>query len=201
MMLACHTRSTTSYYIKHCLCLCVCVQPADFIGKAALQEIKAKGLRRKLSYITVDTDNIDPEGNETVWHNGKVGRNGISQTHPVASRHSHSAASSPGGRQHDIRRLQLQQPAEPGVRLPASGAVLRGPEGGGGTPGEEVPSHGHPGAFSPHGAHTDSAAEESKGQGVGTRLCFRGLLRREKEDLLVCESRRTFKTQRVRNNN
>lgn len=48
------------------------VQPADFIGKAALQEIKAKGLRRKLSYITLDTDDIDPEGNETVWYNGKV---------------------------------------------------------------------------------------------------------------------------------
>lgn len=50
----------------------VFVQPADFIGKAALQEIKAKGLKRKLSYITMDTDDIDPEGNETVWHNGKV---------------------------------------------------------------------------------------------------------------------------------
>lgn len=48
------------------------VQPADFIGKAALQEIKAKGLKRKLSYISVDTDDIDPEGNETVWLNGKV---------------------------------------------------------------------------------------------------------------------------------
>lgn len=53
------------------LCLFL-LQPADFIGKAALQEIKAKGLKRKLSYVTVDTDNVDPEGNETVWHNGKV---------------------------------------------------------------------------------------------------------------------------------
>lgn len=51
------------------------VQPADFIGKAALQEIKAKGLKRKLSYITLDTDDIDPEGNETVWHKGKVRNN------------------------------------------------------------------------------------------------------------------------------
>lgn len=50
----------------------VFVQPADFIGKAALQEIKAKGLKRKLSYLSLDTDDIDPEGNETVWHNGKV---------------------------------------------------------------------------------------------------------------------------------
>lgn len=53
----------------------MCVQPADFIGKAAVQEIKAKGLRRKLSYLTLDTDNVDPEGNETVWHNGKVSNN------------------------------------------------------------------------------------------------------------------------------
>lgn len=63
-------------YITWKLCLCPlcpnCVQPADFIGKAALHEIKAKGLKRKLSYISVDTDDIDPEGNETVWYNGKV---------------------------------------------------------------------------------------------------------------------------------
>lgn len=53
----------------------VVLQPADFIGKAALQEIKAKGLKRKLSYIAVNTDDIDPEGNETVWYNGKVSNN------------------------------------------------------------------------------------------------------------------------------
>lgn len=53
----------------------MCVQPADFIGKAALQEIKAKGLKRKLAYITLDTDNVDPEGNETVWLNGEVSNN------------------------------------------------------------------------------------------------------------------------------
>lgn len=47
-------------------------KPADFIGKKALQEIKAQGLKRKLAYLAVDTDNIDPEGNETIWHNGKV---------------------------------------------------------------------------------------------------------------------------------
>lgn len=56
-------------------------QPTDFIGKAALQEIKAKGLKRKLSYITLDTDNVDPEGNETVWHNGKVGTLDLSCSH------------------------------------------------------------------------------------------------------------------------
>ncbi|KAM9450975.1 dimethylglycine dehydrogenase, mitochondrial [Clarias gariepinus] len=47
-------------------------KPVDFIGKKALQEIKDQGLMRKLAYLTVDTDNIDPEGNETIWHNGKV---------------------------------------------------------------------------------------------------------------------------------
>ncbi|XP_061118700.1 dimethylglycine dehydrogenase, mitochondrial [Conger conger] len=47
-------------------------KPADFIGKKALQEIKTKGLKRKLAYLSVDTDNIDPEGNETIWHKGKV---------------------------------------------------------------------------------------------------------------------------------
>ena len=47
-------------------------QPGDFIGKEALREIKAKGLKRRLSYLSVDTDDIDPEGNETIWLNGKV---------------------------------------------------------------------------------------------------------------------------------
>lgn len=75
---------------------------------------------------------------------------------------------SSGGRQHDIRSLQLQRPAEPGVLLPAPGAVLCGPEGGGRTAGEEIPRHGHPGALSPHRAHTDPAAEESKGQSIST---------------------------------
>lgn len=151
------------------------VQPADFIGKAALQEIKAKGLKRKLSYITLDTDDIDPEGNETVWHNGKVGKLSSDriQCYLVIlwllslSRGVPRVLSS-GGRQHDVRSVQLQHPAEPGVRLPASGAVLRGPEGGGGAAGEEVPRHGHPGALSPHRAHEDPAAEESKGQSINT---------------------------------
>ncbi|MGH0170734.1 UNVERIFIED_CONTAM: hypothetical protein FKN15_060935 [Acipenser sinensis] len=46
-------------------------KPADFIGKQALLDIKAKGLSRKLAYLTMQTDDVDPEGNETVWHNGK----------------------------------------------------------------------------------------------------------------------------------
>lgn len=75
---------------------------------------------------------------------------------------------SSGGRQHDVRSLQLQLPAEPGVRLPAFGPLLRGPEGGGGAAGQEVPRHGHPGAFSPHRAHADPPAEEGEEQSVNT---------------------------------
>ncbi|KAL7377216.1 hypothetical protein ABVT39_024050 [Epinephelus coioides] len=63
-------------------------KPADFIGKAALQEIKAKGLKRKLSYLTLDTDDIDPEGNETVWHNGKVVGNTTSGAYSYSSQQS-----------------------------------------------------------------------------------------------------------------
>uniref|UniRef100_A0A671VL42 Dimethylglycine dehydrogenase, mitochondrial n=1 Tax=Sparus aurata TaxID=8175 RepID=A0A671VL42_SPAAU len=63
-------------------------KPSDFIGKAALQEIKAKGLRRKLSYITLDTDDIDPEGNETVWYNGKVVGNTTSGAYSYSSQQS-----------------------------------------------------------------------------------------------------------------
>ena len=48
------------------------MQPAEFIGKAALQEIKAQGLQRRLVFLTVDTTDVDPEGNEAVWYNDKV---------------------------------------------------------------------------------------------------------------------------------
>ncbi|KAJ7335883.1 hypothetical protein JRQ81_013824 [Phrynocephalus forsythii] len=47
-------------------------KPADFIGKQALKQIKEKGLERQLVYLTLKTDNVDPEGNESVWYNGKV---------------------------------------------------------------------------------------------------------------------------------
>uniref|UniRef100_A0A3B4AX35 Uncharacterized protein n=1 Tax=Periophthalmus magnuspinnatus TaxID=409849 RepID=A0A3B4AX35_9GOBI len=61
---------------------------ADFIGKDALKEIKAKGLKRKLSYITVDTDDIDPEGNETIWLNDKVVGNTTSGAYSYSSQQS-----------------------------------------------------------------------------------------------------------------
>eukprot|EP00076_Gallus_gallus_P007601 XP_003643002.1 dimethylglycine dehydrogenase, mitochondrial [Gallus gallus] len=47
-------------------------KPADFIGKKMLKQIKEKGLKRRLVYLTLETDDVDPEGNESVWHNGKV---------------------------------------------------------------------------------------------------------------------------------
>ncbi|KAK7895900.1 hypothetical protein WMY93_021225 [Mugilogobius chulae] len=63
-------------------------KPADFIGKAALKEIKAKGLKRKLSYLTVDTDDIDPEGNETIWLNDKVVGNTTSGAYSYSAQQS-----------------------------------------------------------------------------------------------------------------
>lgn len=46
--------------------------PADFIGKQALKQIKAKGLKRRLVCLTLATDDVDPEGNESIWYDGKV---------------------------------------------------------------------------------------------------------------------------------
>ncbi|KAM9330138.1 dimethylglycine dehydrogenase, mitochondrial [Gastrophryne carolinensis] len=61
---------------------------ADFIGKQALQRIKEKGLQRKLVYLTLETDNVDPEGNESIWHNGKVVGNTTSGTYSYSSNKS-----------------------------------------------------------------------------------------------------------------
>ena len=45
----------------------------DFIGKESLLERKKLGfMPRKLVFMEVDTDNVDPEGNETIWHDDKV---------------------------------------------------------------------------------------------------------------------------------
>uniref|UniRef100_A0A8B9JIJ2 Dimethylglycine dehydrogenase n=1 Tax=Astyanax mexicanus TaxID=7994 RepID=A0A8B9JIJ2_ASTMX len=63
-------------------------KPADFIGKQALQEIKSKGLTRKLAYLIMDTDNIDPEGNETIWHEGKVVGNTTSGAYSYSAEQS-----------------------------------------------------------------------------------------------------------------
>jgi dimethylglycine dehydrogenase len=50
------------------------LQPTNFIGKEALQKIKAEGLEKKLVMMTVNTSDVDPEGNETVWYQDKVGK-------------------------------------------------------------------------------------------------------------------------------
>ncbi|XP_074062867.1 dimethylglycine dehydrogenase, mitochondrial isoform X3 [Macrotis lagotis] len=47
-------------------------KPTDFIGKQALKQMKEKGLKRRLVYLTLETDHVDPEGNESIWHEGKV---------------------------------------------------------------------------------------------------------------------------------
>ncbi|XP_077988921.1 dimethylglycine dehydrogenase, mitochondrial-like [Glandiceps talaboti] len=44
----------------------------DFIGKEALLKLKEEGLRRKLVLLSIDTDDVDAEGNETIWLDGKV---------------------------------------------------------------------------------------------------------------------------------
>ncbi|XP_048021396.1 dimethylglycine dehydrogenase, mitochondrial [Megalobrama amblycephala] len=63
-------------------------KPADFIGKQALLEIKAQGLSRRLAFLTLDTDDVDPEGNETVWHNGQVVGNTTSGSYSYTTRQS-----------------------------------------------------------------------------------------------------------------
>ncbi|XP_064474699.1 dimethylglycine dehydrogenase, mitochondrial-like isoform X2 [Ornithodoros turicata] len=40
---------------------------AEFIGKQSLKQILQEGPRRTLVHAAVDADDIDPEGNETVW--------------------------------------------------------------------------------------------------------------------------------------
>ncbi|CAO2592957.1 Dimethylglycine dehydrogenase, mitochondrial [Lemmus lemmus] len=47
-------------------------KPADFLGKQALKQIKAEGLKRRLVCLTLATEDVDPEGNESIWYRGKV---------------------------------------------------------------------------------------------------------------------------------
>uniref|UniRef100_T1J2V2 Dimethylglycine dehydrogenase n=1 Tax=Strigamia maritima TaxID=126957 RepID=T1J2V2_STRMM len=47
-------------------------KPVNFIGKEALVNIKQQGLTRKLVSLLVDSTEVDPEGNETVWFGNKV---------------------------------------------------------------------------------------------------------------------------------
>ena len=50
----------------------ILLQQADFVGKEALIKMKETGLKRHLVFLTVDTTDVDPEGNESIYHNGKV---------------------------------------------------------------------------------------------------------------------------------
>lgn len=47
-------------------------KPVDFIGKSSLRDIKRNGLSRKLVFLKVNTKDVDPEGNESVWCSEKV---------------------------------------------------------------------------------------------------------------------------------
>ena len=46
----------------------------NFVGKQALQQMTTREgeLPRRLVFMEVETDNVDPEGNETIWYNDKV---------------------------------------------------------------------------------------------------------------------------------
>ncbi|XP_044302743.1 dimethylglycine dehydrogenase, mitochondrial [Varanus komodoensis] len=63
-------------------------KPADFIGKQALKQIKEKGLERQLVYLTLETDNVDPEGNESVWYKNKVIGNTTSGCYSYSAKQS-----------------------------------------------------------------------------------------------------------------
>lgn len=47
-------------------------KPVDFIGKSSLIDILRRGLDRKLVCLKVNTADVDPEGNESVWCSDKV---------------------------------------------------------------------------------------------------------------------------------
>ena len=44
----------------------------DFIGRENLLKHKENGIKKKLCMLTVETSDVDPEGNETIWFGGKV---------------------------------------------------------------------------------------------------------------------------------
>ena len=47
-------------------------QAADFIGKEAVKKIKSHPSPNKIVFLHVDTTDVDPEGNETVWLGDQV---------------------------------------------------------------------------------------------------------------------------------
>ncbi|XP_054715823.1 dimethylglycine dehydrogenase, mitochondrial-like [Uloborus diversus] len=75
---------------------------ADFNGKEALHNILRKGTNRKLAFLKVDTEDVDPEGNESVWCSGRVvgfttsGSFGYTVGHAVAFAYVPPFLSTPG---------------------------------------------------------------------------------------------------------
>ncbi len=91
-------------------------KPADFIGKQALLEIRAQGLSRRLAFLTLHTDDIDPEGNETVWYNGEVVGNTTSGSYSYSTQQSLAFAYLPlhltrAGQKLDVELLGQKYPA------------------------------------------------------------------------------------------
>ncbi|XP_016116054.1 dimethylglycine dehydrogenase, mitochondrial [Sinocyclocheilus grahami] len=83
-------------------------KPAEFIGKQALLEIKAQGLSRRLAFLTLDTDDIDPEGNETVWHNGEVVGNTTSGSYSYTAQQSLAFSYLPLHLTHAGQKLEVE---------------------------------------------------------------------------------------------
>jgi len=48
------------------------LQGVDFIGRESLLKHKENGIKKKLCMLIVETADVDPEGNETIWFGGKV---------------------------------------------------------------------------------------------------------------------------------
>lgn len=47
-------------------------QGVDFIGREGLLKHKENGIKKKVCLLTIETTDVDPEGNETIWFGGKV---------------------------------------------------------------------------------------------------------------------------------
>ncbi|XP_041042876.1 dimethylglycine dehydrogenase, mitochondrial isoform X2 [Carcharodon carcharias] len=63
-------------------------KPTEFIGKQALTKIKKEGVQRKLVYLTMQTDSVDPEGNESIWYEDKVVGNTTSGAYSYSTQQS-----------------------------------------------------------------------------------------------------------------
>nr|XP_044633082.1 dimethylglycine dehydrogenase, mitochondrial [Equus asinus] len=91
-------------------------KPADFIGKQALKQIKAEGLKRRLVCLTLATDDVDPEGNESIWYDGKVVGNTTSGSYSYSIQRSLAFAYVPVelgkvGQQVEVELLGKNYPA------------------------------------------------------------------------------------------